>query len=606
MPSTASAAQQEDGEAACGSSSPVPTAHQQAQQEANKSEGEASSAIAYPAVAAPNEIGATLTGTAGTTVTTDLDAPYFYYHNDRTGIVSTTALTPRQLISLLAAGILSSTTRIVPISITSDSTGTTTYGEWTTCDQIDLLRHAACLNWYYTTNDETKETQGPVTVKQLSTVQESISMVYAPTVCNEWKAYADYSTLRQVVSVFVQQNVQKQAIPPSLQTTTKTKTAKSKSTADDMDHFEDFLDDESENEAESDDEECYQSDGGTTYVKDQTTGNWVMEALYRVAHPSSKTTNQEESSNKKQDITQPPPSKKQKKDSSSNKNEPKFKKKHAKHWIYVTGLPTTVDKDQVVTYFQKVGLIDLDPLTLQPKVKLYLNENGTPKGDASICYAKIESVELALQILDDSVWDEHHTIHVQKAEFSASTNNHNNKKRTKPTVSTAQRKVAKLALKQAQDDGFGGRLEGGRKGLTIVIVQHMVTANQREHNDNELEAHLRTQAEAFGPVEKITYIASTNTVIYKFVEPTAASAAIRAWHHSTVPTAGSSDDNGDSKKQKMEAFYWDGVTNYTSTAKDEAVQQQEEAQRHEEFGKWLEAQGGEDELPPELRLQVEK
>ena len=594
MPSTTTSAAADDGEGGGGSSSSSSTsntAHQQPQQEANNGTRDASSQLAPAAVAAPNE-----SEPSAPAAGTDLDAPYFYYHNDRTGQVATTALMPRQLIPLLSAGILSGSTRIVPITMTTSTTGETTYGDWTTCDQIDLLQHAACPNWYYTSSEK-KETQGPVTVKQLSTIQNSIHMVYAPTVCDEWKAYADYSTLRQVVSVFEQQQ-QQQALP--LPTTTKT--AKTKATADDKDDFEDFLDDdddESNTDEHADDEEWYQSDGGTTYVKDQSTGNWVMEALYRANHPAS--TQQESTKTTKKDSNQPPPSKKRKKDTSSNE-QPKFKKKHAKHWIYVTGLPKSVDKDQVVQYFQKVGLIDLDPLTLQPKVKLYLNENGVPKGDASICYAKKESVALALQILDDSVWDEHHTIQVQKAEFSASTNSSGNPKKrtTKPAVSTAQRKVAKLALKQAQDDGFGGRLEGGRKGLTIVICQNMVTEHQMD--DNELEAHLRNQAEAFGPVEKITYIASSNTVIYKFVEPTAASAAIRAWHHRTVPTAGS-DDNG--KKQKMEAFYWDGVTDYTSTTstKDEA---QEEAQRHEEFGKWLEAQGGEDELPPELRLQVEK
>jgi hypothetical protein len=47
----------------------------------------------------------------------------------------------------------------------------------------------------------------------------------------------------------------------------------------------------------------------------------------------------------------------------------------------------------------------LDPETQKPKVKLYRHkankeERRMLKGDTSICYAHLESVHLALQILD--------------------------------------------------------------------------------------------------------------------------------------------------------------------------------------------------------------
>ncbi len=37
-------------------------------------------------------------------------------------------------------------------------------------------------------------------------------------------------------------------------------------------------------------------------------------------------------------------------------------------------------------------------MTLKPRVKIYRDENGQPKGDGSICYAKNTSVGLALQV----------------------------------------------------------------------------------------------------------------------------------------------------------------------------------------------------------------
>ena len=56
----------------------------------------------------------------------------------------------------------------------------------------------------------------------------------------------------------------------------------------------------------------------------------------------------------------------------------------------------------------------------------------------------------------------------------------------------------------------------------------------------------------------------------------------------------------------MTAIYWDGATDYSASAMramgmDDGKGEAEEAARLENFGDWLEDQ----ELPPELRLQVE-
>jgi RNA recognition motif-containing protein len=86
--------------------------------------------------------------------------------------------------------------------------------------------------------------------------------------------------------------------------------------------------------------------------------------------------------------------------------------------------PTTEQNDitteDIQHYFVKAGLLDLDPETLQPKIKLYRDhDTGRLKGDASVCYARSESVDLALQVLDDSLWDVNHRIKVERAHFEA-------------------------------------------------------------------------------------------------------------------------------------------------------------------------------------------
>ena len=142
---------------------------------------------------------------------------------------------------------------------------------------------------------------------------------------------------------------------------------------------------------------------------------------------------------------------------------------------------------------------------------------------------------------------------------------------------------------QAQDEGFGGRLTGGRKGLCIIVVKKMMDGIP----DDELEDVLYESCQEFGSIEKITCISKTRVVIVKFVEPIAASAALQAFNGSPNPRT----------KEKMEAIYWDGVTDYTTVAGDEQEEKEEEERRHEEFGNWLESQ---EELPPELQLQVAK
>jgi hypothetical protein len=58
-----------------------------------------------------------------------------------------------------------------------------------------------------------------------------------------------------------------------------------------------------------------------------------------------------------------------------------------------------------------------DPRNGKPKVKLYKDEEGNLKGDGVCCYLKVDSVHLALKLLDEMQYDKDHTIHVERAKF---------------------------------------------------------------------------------------------------------------------------------------------------------------------------------------------
>ena len=79
--------------------------------------------------------------------------------------------------------------------------------------------------------------------------------------------------------------------------------------------------------------------------------------------------------------------------------EPRERKNTA---VYVTSLPQDVTVQEVHDVFSKCGVIAEEIDRGKPRIKLYTNEDGSFKGDALILYFRAESVDLAVQMLDDS------------------------------------------------------------------------------------------------------------------------------------------------------------------------------------------------------------
>lgn len=559
----------------------------------------------------------------------------WYYYQTKAGTVSRSALSLRQLIRLFCPvreglnPILPSNTQCLPVVPTAQQNQNkeeSSYGEWKAASDIDILREACCSNWFWTINGQPAE--GPGSCRQLldvtlanGDIANSKVMVFAKDITPEWKIISEMKRAQLVLRA-IQNNKNDDNNSAERDKTQISSPCDPIESADEMNggkqkasttneeqiqnELEAFLSTSTGNDdiggaeankGENADDHMYESDGGTRYVKDPLTGNWIHEAL--AEKPDSNKIKK-----KSGPTSQSVPTKT--KQSSKKSKKGKFSKRNAKLWVYISGLPTEgVTTEDLQRYFSKAGLLDLDPETLQPKIKLYKDRStGKLKGDASICYARSESVELALQILDGSLWDKDHRIKIERAKFQAknesgtktpngSTNQNEDgsdpieyRKRKRP-ISEAQRKVARLAILQAQDEGFGGRLSGGRKGLCIIVVKNLMGGI----SDEKLEEVLHETFQEFGSIEKITCISKTRVVIVKYVEPIAASTALKALNGSQNPRT----------KENMEALYWDGVTDYTTIAGDDEKEKEEEERRHEEFGNWLESQ---EELPPELQLQV--
>ena len=517
----------------------------------------------------------------------ELEAKYIY-QNNITNKPSIVPINTKQLCRILCPvgdGVVQSKliTSNSTLFITFDSvTGKYSPKGWDYAYNIPVLREASS-SWYYEAEGGSNSVMGPITCRALSKFfnrtdakEDRLRIrVWSPELAQrnfegQWKSIADLGKLQVALEAFVD-------IPPSWRLDDDIS-----KTNDDTNNLSVSLSDASKKKESKDELEDFLSSTTDMGPSNSNQDENIDEVFYNSEDEAYPVTNKKSVKPVVQTVT-----KKRKK--------PSFRAKNAKRWIYINGLPKDTDEDEVATYFAKVGILDLDPDTQNPKIKLYRCKNVDkifPKGDASICYARPESVELAIQILDNSLFRPDCTVSVQRAKFEQ----HGNEYEQKRKASEVKRKVARLAALQAVgwDEGENGRITGGLKGLRIIVLQGMFSLSELSSSDEDnmmkkLEKEVYSECEKWGDVEKITVFSknANGVMIVKFSQPAAASDAIKAFH---------------GRKQKgriINATFWDGVTDYT--VRDEEKDKQEGDKRHLEFGNWLECQ----DVPDEFKLKIE-
>ena len=537
----------------------------------------------------------------------------YFYRNPNTNKSSTNPVSVSQLCKLLcplnnSKPFLNSSSIVIafdPETNEYDQTG------WKPIQNVPILREA-CSMWYY---EDSSNVKGPISSRDLANkfsknednvdIHTRVWSSQLTEIEKEWKPICELSNLLSVIDVFADDQVTMMGIE-KLQTTVNEKqnSVKDTKTDDVGDMLDDFFSStgvNGEDQIYSSCDEEYESDGGTQYVKNSE-GNWVDVKTV----PVRKKKKLEQSSQLDASVQSKPNNL----NGNNKKKKPKFTSKNAKNWIYVTGLPLDTNESEVGKFFGKVGLLDLDPENQKPKIKLYRYKEGdnvtdklgksyaakcgSLKGDCSICYARPESVDLAIQLLDESHFRANleTKISVQRAKFEQ----HGEYKAKR--VSEVKRKVVRLAKLQAvgwDEAEDNGRITGGLKGLRIIVLKYVFNPSKNDNDDiylHGIESNIRKECEQWGNVEKITMFARNpdGIVIVKFSQPLAASQAVDTFN---------GQKSNELPGKNIEAIFWDGVTDYT--IHDEAKEEAETEKRHEEFGKWLEEQ----ELPEEFQLQVE-
>ncbi|KAJ2556792.1 hypothetical protein EV175_001769, partial [Coemansia sp. RSA 1933] len=184
--------------------------------------------------------------------------------------------------------------------------------------------------------------------------------------------------------------------------------------------------------------------------------------------------------------------------------------------IYVSGLPTDTTEEEVAEYFSQCGAIMPEIVTNSPRVKLYRNKDGALKGDALVTYYKAPSVQIAVDILDDSLFRASAAparISVQKAEFRERTGREAEKEHGNINTDTSKRsrvdtKLVKKRLGQLEKklDWTEDVSEVADRHRRTVILKHMFTVEELEEDVTlllDLTEDVRAECEKLGVVASI-------------------------------------------------------------------------------------------------------
>ena len=321
--------------------------------------------------------------------------------------------------------------------------------------------------------------------------------------------------------------------------------------------------------------------------------------------------------------------------------------------VYFTGLPRDVTAEELCVVAKKAGIIQEDEAGAK-RIKIYCDDQGKPKGDALVKYALPASVDLAITLLDQSVFrlgkvgEAPVVIGAQRAEFHMKGASFDASKVDPKVLEKAALKRAKLAggalaaealkaqvgaltskeiqkqklaesLSWAEEDGFGSAA-GGSSKLKIVILKPMFTlAEAAAHPDGpaafyaELKDEIGTEVEAKVSVAAAAAVAAASddgggagrrgggnaasqSCIEKltvFAGNAAGPVAIK-FRSSAHAAACIALMNGRMfAGQKLAAFYFDGKTNYVVEKKEES--KEEEDRRLKEFGDWIEKGDGDEQ-----------
>ncbi|KAL8736854.1 MAG: hypothetical protein Q9181_002269 [Wetmoreana brouardii] len=280
--------------------------------------------------------------------------------------------------------------------------------------------------------------------------------------------------------------------------------------------------------------------------------------------------------------------------------EPRERKNTA---VYVTNLPPDVSVQEVSDVFSRCGVIAEEIDRRKPRIKLYTDDDGNFKGDALILYFRAESVDLAIQMLDDTDFRLGQSapggkMKVAAADFSYKTQKDapakSNIKDKKKIIKKTQKLNNKLA--DWDDDDPQAMRDTSSRWDKVVILKHLFTLRELEEDP---AAMLDIKEDIREECAKIATV--TNVVL--FDKETDGVASVRFSNADGAKACVRLMDGRFFSGTRVEAYIADGSEKFkksTSSEKklslgddddDDEGEEEEEGKRLDQFGTWLEGGG---------------
>eukprot|EP01134_Creolimax_fragrantissima_P001212 CFRG1212T1 len=234
--------------------------------------------------------------------------------------------------------------------------------------------------------------------------------------------------------------------------------------------------------------------------------------------------------------------------------------------VYITGLPLDVTREEMAEFMKKCGIIKVDDAG-EPRIKIYTDKHGNPKGDGLCTYLKVESVDLAMDMLQGAHLRVGVPLVMQRAKFELKGDKMVDKKKNNKKKKGQKGQHQANALSWEDRESVG---QTRKKAASVVVLKNMF--NPGDFDDDpvaitEISEDVRIECGTCGEVRKvIVFDRHTEGVVsVRFADREHADKCIKLMHGRWFGG------------RKIHAEHWDGKADYkveeTDHEKDERLKQ---------------------------------